>query len=130
MSDTKPIVKALQEELKQVLYIVMVPDEVDAHGDIATVEEVRKACYSFNKEVLHAGRPGANLFHTQPTTSFEFAESYVLPVDIELDGVLVTKGTWVTTLQVIDDELWGFIKSGDICGVSISAIAEVQKLGE
>ena len=130
MSETKPIVKSLHEELMQVLYIVMVPNEVDAHGDITSEEEVRKACFSFNRDVLHASKSGANLFHISKTNSFEFAESYVLPCDIEMDGIPVKKGTWVATVQVLDKSLWDLIKAGDVCGLSIGAIAEVQQLGE
>lgn len=125
MSDQKttPVVKALNEELMQALYVVMVPDEVDLHGDVTSEEEVRKACHSFNK---FSRQP--NLCHLEKTTSFEIAESYCTPVEFVLGDKLVKKGTWVQLLQTIDPALWALQKSGYFNGLSIGAIAEVETI--
>lgn len=122
---TVQIVKAVNEELKQATFIVMAPNEVDLHGDITSEDEVRKACFNFNK---FCGK--ANLFHVAETEKFEFAESYLAPTDFVLGDNFVKKGTWLTTIQVLDDELWDLIKSGEVNGVSIGAIASVTKLEE
>ena len=45
----KQVAKAVNEELMQATYVVMAPDEVDLHGDTVTEEEIRKACFNFNK---------------------------------------------------------------------------------
>jgi len=119
------ITKAYNEELKQATFVVMVPDEVDLHGDVTTEEEVRKACHNFNKFCMKA-----NLFHMVETDSFEFAESYIAPADFVLGDKFVKKGTWLCTLQVHDDNLWSLIKSGEINGVSIGALAKVEYLEE
>lgn len=118
-----PIAKALNEELMQVTYVVMVPDEVDLHGDITDEQEVRKACHNFN---TYCGN--ANLFHAAETDTYSFVESYISPVEFELDGVTVKKGTWLAVLQCHSPELWSLIKSGEIAGVSIGAVASVEKL--
>lgn len=123
MKSKTPVAKALNEELKQATFIVMVPDEVDLHGDICSEEEVRKACHSFNKHSMRA-----NLFHLVETDSFEFAESYIAPVDLTLGDKEVRKGTWLCTIQCLDDNLWTLIKSGDICAVSIGAVASVEDI--
>lgn len=120
-----PVAKALNEELMQATFVVMVPDEVDLHGDITSEEEVRKACFNFNKYCQKA-----NLFHLVQTDTFEFLESYISPTDMILGDKFVKKGTWVTTVQCLDENLWSLIKSGDICGVSIGAIAKVEQLEE
>jgi hypothetical protein len=120
---TTQVAKAVNEELKQVTFVVMVPDEVDLHGDITTETEVRKACFNFNK---HCGT--ANLFHLTETDTFEFAESFLAPVDFQLGGREVKKGTWLATLQIHDDELWEGVKSGDFNGLSIGAMASVETL--
>lgn len=65
----------------------------------------------------------ANLFHITKTATFDVVESYISPVDFVLNDHLVKQGTWLTTIQVNDDNLWSLIKSGDICSVSISAMA-------
>ena len=117
------IVKSKNECLMQATFVVMVPDEVDLHYDVTTEEEVRKACHNFNKYCRKA-----NLFHLSSTDTFEFAESYIAPVDFVLDGKFVKKGTWLCTIQCLDDNLWELIKSGDICGVSIGAMAKVENI--
>lgn len=117
------VTKAVNEELKQATFVVMVPDEVDLHGDVTSVDDVRKACHNFNKYSMQA-----NLFHLAKTDTFEFAESYIAPVDMLIGDKLVTKGTWVCTVQCLDDNLWELIKSGEVCGVSIGALASVETL--
>jgi hypothetical protein len=119
------ITKAVDEELKQATFIVMVPDEIDAHGDTTTEEEVRKACHNFNKYSMKA-----NLFHLVETSTFEFCESYCCPTDFVLGDKFVKKGTWLATVQALDDNLWGLIKSGDINGLSIGALAAVEIIEE
>ena len=125
MSKKLQVQKAVNEELRQATFIVMVPDEVDLHGDVTTEEEVRKACHNFNKHSMKA-----NLFHLVETTTFEFAESYIAPVDFILGSKEVKKGTWLCTIQCLDDDLWSLIKSGKINGVSIGALATVETLEE
>ena len=113
-SNTVGIKKAKNEELKQVLYVVMVPDETDLHGDTTSTEEVAKACHNFNTHCRQA-----NLFHLVQTDTFSIVESYIAPVDFVLGEVLVKSGTWLANLQIQDEQLWELIKSGDITGVSI-----------
>lgn len=119
------VTKSLDEELMQALYIVMVPGEVDLHGDITSEEDVRKACFNFNK---FCRTP--NLFHLEGTDLFEFADSYLSPVEFELDGKLIKKGTWLATVQYKDNELWELAKSGKVNGLSIGALAHVEDLEE
>lgn len=121
--NTVQIVKAVNEELKQATFIVLTPEEVDLHGDIISENEVRKACYNFNKYSNQA-----NLFHITKTATFEFAESYVSPVDFVLGDVLVRKGTWLATVQVLDDNLWELVKSGEVNGLSIGALASIEEV--
>lgn len=121
-----PITKAVDEELYQVTYVAMIPDHTDLHGDYTSAEEVRKAKESFNKSMQRA-----NLFHLVMTDSFDIIESYLAPTDFILGDKFVQKGTWLVTLQVYDtEELWPMIKSGDINGVSIAALAHVENLEE
>lgn len=120
-----PINKSTNDELKQVLYIAMLPDEVDLHGDVTTAEEVRKACHNFNQYCMKA-----NLFHLVETNSFSIAESYLAPTDFILGEVIVKAGTWLVNLQIHDDDVWELVKSGQINGVSIGALASVQTIEE
>lgn len=122
-TETVQVVKSVNEELKQATFIVLVPDEVDLHGDIIPEDEVRKACHNFNKYSNQA-----NLFHITKTATFEFIESYCSPVDFVLGDKLVKKGTWLATIQVHDSELWGLIKDGEVSGLSIGALANVEDI--
>jgi len=120
---TVPVIKALNEELMQALFVVMVPDEVDAHGDVTSEQEIRKACFNYNKYSREA-----NLFHEGSTDSFELADSYILPISCFIGERFVKKGTWLATVQAKDDTLWELIKSGELCSLSIGAIARVENL--
>lgn len=119
------VAKAINDDLMQATFVVMVPDEADAHGDVTSVDEVRKACHNFNKYSMQA-----NLFHLAQTDTFEFCESFIAPVDMAIGDKLVTKGTWLCTVQCLDNDLWQLVKSGDICGVSIGALASVENIEE
>jgi len=120
-----PVSKAVNEELKQVLYVAMLPDITDLHGDNTTAEEVRKACHNFNQHCKKA-----NLFHLIETDTFSVVESYIAPTDFVLGEVLVKSGTWLVNLQIHDDDVWELVKSGQINGVSIGALASVQTIEE
>lgn len=117
MQVVKTIAKALNEELMQVTYVAMKPG-VDLHGDFVELDEIRLAKESFNKSLMNA-----NLFHSEMTDTFEIIESYLCPVDVELNTHPVMKGEWLVTIQVHDTELWRMIKDDEITGVSIGAMA-------
>lgn len=125
--DTKSMLvkKSTNDELMQATFVVMVPDEVDLQGDTVSEEEVRKACHNFNK---FCRQP--NLMHIRKTNSFEFAESYILPVDAVIEGHQIKKGSWLCTIQCLNPELWDLIKSGEINGVSIGAMAITEELDD
>jgi hypothetical protein len=116
-----PITKAVDEDLKQVTYVAMIPDHTDLHGDYTSENEVRKAKESFNKSMMRA-----NLFHLVMTDTFDVIESYLAPCDMVLNDQFVKKSTWLMTLQVHDDALWQMIKDDEITGISIGALASVE----
>lgn len=116
------VTKAVNEELMQVTYVAMKPG-VDLHGDLVELEDIRLAAESFNKSAKRA-----NLFHMVMTDKFEILESYLMPCDAELNGNFVQKGEWLVTLQIKDNDLWEMIKSEDINGVSIGAMAICEQI--
>ena len=120
-----PIVKAANEELQQVLFIAMLPDSTDLHGDNTSTTEVMKACHNFNSFSMKA-----NLFHLVETDTFSIVESYIAPTEFILGEKVVKAGTWLVNLQVHDSTVWELIKSGQINGVSIGALASVQTIEE
>lgn len=121
----EPVFKAIDEELRQATFVVLEPDTVDAHGDIYDAAEVRKAKESFNKSCMNA-----NLLHLVKTTTFEIIESYIAPADMVVGEQFVSKGSWLCTIQVHDDEIWNGIKDGTYNGVSVGCLANVTYLEE
>ncbi len=115
--------KSLNEELKQAMFIVLEPEVVDAHGDIYSEDEVRKACHNFNKYCRKA-----YLNHAVETDAIDFVESYIVPDDMQINEFAVKKGTWLAVVQFNDDELWKEAKADNLVGLSIGAYAKVEDL--
>lgn len=126
--ETVEMTKSLDKEKRQALFVVLAPDEVDLHGDVYTAEEVEKACNNFN---THCNT--ANLFHLVETEEANILQSFISPVSFDLDsGTKVTKGTWLQWWYFPEteqgEEIWKAVKSGDINGVSINAMANTEDL--
>lgn len=126
------VTKSLDEEKRMALFVVLSPQEGDTtddlHGDTYTEEEIEKACIDFNTHCMTA-----NIFHQIETQDAEIVQSFIAPSSFTLDnGVEVKKGAWLQWFYfpetVVGDELWAGVKSGDINGVSINALATVEDL--
>lgn len=120
--------KSLDNEKRLAMFIVLEPQEddgltTDLHGDTYTAEEVEKACHSFN---LFCRK--ANLLHEFETDSYSFVESYVLPVEAEIEGTMIKKGTWIAVVKAEDDFIWDGIKDGTFNGLSIQCSAEYEMI--
>lgn len=124
------VTKAVQEEQRMALFVVLEPDTYDLHKDIYSAEEVEKACNNFN---MHCDK--ANLFHCVETENAHIVQSYTAPCDFTLDtGKEIKKGTWLQWWYFPEDEigdkLWNMVKSGDINGVSIGGRAIIEDIEE
>lgn len=125
------VTKAVDNEERMALFVVLEPDVVDLHGDTYSAEEVEKACNNFN---VFCNK--ANIFHAVETEAAKIVQSYISPADFTLDtGVEIKKGTWLQWYHFpVGDEtsdlLWEGVKSGEINGVSIGARALVEKLDD
>lgn len=127
------VMKAVNEEQRRALFVVLEPqgdkETSDLHGDTYTEEEVEKACISFNMHCMKA-----NLFHRVETENAKVEQSFISPAEFTLeDGRTVKKGTWLQWWSFpkdndLSEQLWQLVKSGDINGVSIQAVAKVEDL--
>lgn len=115
-----PIVKAEStEDERYVLGIVLEPEVVDAHKDIYSAEEIRKAAYKFMEEYRTIG-----LQHKYDVSeSVKILESYIAPTDLTIGETTVKKGTWMLAVRVNDGDLWDDIKEGRMTGFSIGGSA-------
>lgn len=104
--------------------IVMEPGTIDSQNDFATAEVIEKAAHDFLAEYNKKTQLG--LMHEMfGQIGVNLVESYIAPVDFELNGVAVKKGTWVMTTKINDDELWDKVQKGEITGYSVGGIATV-----
>jgi DNA adenine methylase len=104
---------------RYVLGVVLEPEVVDAQGDIYSAEEIRLAAHDFMENFQ-----GLGLQHRERVNGdVRILESYILPDDSEVGGVVLKKGTWLLGLRVVSDELWQMVKDGDLTGLSIGGSA-------
>ncbi|HET9622029.1 MAG TPA: XkdF-like putative serine protease domain-containing protein [Kofleriaceae bacterium] len=107
------------EEERYVLGIVLEPETVDAQNDVYSAVEVRDAAHRFLENFRNVG-----LMHQgHVNDKVKIIESYLSPTSFDLGGTQVKKGTWLLAVHVLDDELWGLIKSGELTGLSMGGSA-------
>ena len=122
------VTKALDEEQRMALFVVLSPDEVDLHGDTYSAEEVEKACINFNTACMKA-----NLFHKVETEEAKIVQSFINPANFTTDdGREIKKGAWLQWWSFpeteVGEQIWKSVKAGDINGVSIGAVCTVEEI--
>lgn len=111
------VFKTLEE--RYVLGVVLAPETTDSQGDIYSHDEVRKAAHAYMENEGALGKQHKEIV----TGKLKILESYVAPVDFEIDSESVAKGTWLMGIRVVDDDLWDGIKKGSYTGFSIGGAA-------
>lgn len=121
------IEKAANEVERKSLFVVLAPDEVDAHGDTYSAKEIEKGMQNFNRHCMKA-----NLFHQVETQEAEIIQSYTTPVDMYIGDKFISKGTWLTEWYFpeteVGEKIWQAVLSGEIDGVSIGCRADVEEI--
>lgn len=121
------IEKAANEMERKALFVVLAPDEVDAHGDTYSAKEIEKGMRSFNQHCMKA-----NLFHMVETQEAEIVQSYTTPVDMYIGDKFIKKGTWLQEVYFPETEvgemLWQAVLNEEITGVSVGCVANVEEI--
>ena len=105
---------ASMDEDKKIVYgIVLEPDEIDAHGDTITKDEIEKAAHLYLKSSRVIGDG-----HTKKAKAYPI-ESFIYTPEILKK---VKEGSWVMAIKVSSDSIWQSIKDGDYQGLSIGAL--------
>jgi hypothetical protein len=117
--DVKLIFKADDEERK-VYGIVYVPNEVDAQGDWIEDKALEKAAHNFMLDYQKM-----DTMHNMEEGAGKILESYIAPVDFDINGEHISKGTWVLVSQP-NENVWNQIKRGELTGYSLFGTAEVE----
>lgn len=122
------------EDKRLIIGPVLIPDNIDLQDDIVRAPEIEKAGHGYMIKLAFKDDPdflkslGFGVVDKAGETGFQHmdfsrkmavVETYMAPVDFELNGRMITKGTWVMAMKVFDDEVWALVKTGKITGFSI-----------
>ena len=114
------------EDQQLVTGVVLVPEVADAHGDIISAEVIQAAAHQFLAE--YNSRTTIGIQHTDMDPPIDLVESYIAPMDFVLGNQTIIKGSWIITVRVNDDDIWGKVKEGKLTGFSIGGKAQVQDI--
>lgn len=119
--------KSTNEMERKALFVVLAPDEVDAHGDTYSAKEIEKGMQNFNRHCMKA-----NLFHMVETQEAEIVQSYTTPVDMYIGDKFIKKGTWLQEWHFpeteIGEQLWQAVLKEEITGVSVGCTAMTEDI--
>lgn len=124
------ITKSLNDEKRLATFVVLEPQSddgmtTDLHGDYYDEETILDACIQFNKSLnLRKGK----LLHMVETEGYSFIESYVTLADMEVNGQVIKKGTWIQTIFAEADWIWEGIKDGTFNGLSVECMGTVEEI--
>lgn len=108
-----------KESFSGLIYcVVLEPDLEDAQGDVLRFDTIEKAAHTFLRKYRTVGDSHMRV------ADAEVVESYVAPVDMQVQTELIKKGTWVMTIKINDPQLKEQVLSGDITGLSIGGVGE------
>jgi len=114
-------------EKRIVLGPALVPEQTDLQGDIIGLDEIEKAAH----EYLANEASEQGVMHRDFSKKLEVVESYIAPVDFEINGRKIVKGTWMLAFRILDDDTWEDVKKGVLRGFSIGGVARnSQKISE
>lgn len=118
--DDKVVLKALDEEQRLFLGVVLEPEEYDLHKDIYSAEEIRKACDSESQYLQ------SNVQHSVQvdTDVMEVTKSFIQEVEAIIGDKVIKEGTWLREAKIHNDDLWEAIKDGEFTGWSIGCTAK------
>ena len=102
--------------------VVLVPNKVDAQGDIISPEAIERAAFDFAQRYGKDSKIG--YMHREFGRDLRMIESYIAPADMNLDGYKVPKGSWVMSVKVIDKDVWSKVQRNEIRGFSIGGVAQ------
>jgi len=102
------------DEKQFVLGEVLIPDKVDSHKDVLKKEEIEKTAWQFMRNSHAVGYR-----HTDYAPDSYIVESYIAPIEMELNNRIIKKGTWMLGVKVENNELWNEIKGNQLKAFSV-----------
>lgn len=103
--------------------IVYEPLVEDAHGNFMTEDEIRKSAYWFAKN-----GDKVDLQHNfEQADGVSVVENYIAPSDMTIADQKITKGTWLMTVEVNNDEIWDKVQKGEVTGFSMGGVGKYSE---
>ncbi len=121
MFERKLVIKDSTEYERIVFGEIYVPGQEDAHGDIMTAEEIKKAAYAFMK---NQRTHNIDLMHNNEPTGDYLVESFIARAG-DCDGFV--EGAWVGATKIESDEVWNKILKGEINCYSLEGLTNLDK---
>ncbi|BCC74235.1 hypothetical protein BCJMU51_p2090 (plasmid) [Bacillus cereus] len=118
------VIKSEDDEKRLVYGIVYEPGVLDSHNDFADEVTIEKAAHEFMLKYRQIDKD-----HDFQAGVGEVVESYIAPADMEVNGEVITKGTWVLVTKATE-EVWESIQKGDYKGYSLAGVAETEVIEE
>jgi hypothetical protein len=115
------ILKADDEE-RFVLGVVLEPFMIDKQEDVMIAEDIRKTAHTYLREHRVVG------YRHKEKMDADVVESYLAPVDFEIDDELVKRGSWLLGIIINDDESWQAVKDEELNGFSVGGFGEREEL--
>jgi len=92
--------------------------QLDTQSDWISPAELRKAAWNFmEKSFMKKGHTVGNQHKGEAEATV--VESYITPVDMEVDGELWKQGSWVFSIKVDDESTWQEIEKGNLNAFSL-----------
>lgn len=124
-----PILKAEDKEWQRIVVgPVLIPDEVDAQGQVISAEEIEKTAHAFLAKYNVRSQNG--LMHRRGLRALECVESWIQREDVEFPTQNVVKGTWMMAVHVADDDIWARVLDKTYTGFSIGGYGTIERLTE
>lgn len=117
---SKEILKNIDEDKRLFTAVVLEPEVYDAHNHIYSEDVIMEAAHDYMDECLVT-----NLQHQIEVTKKDISivESWIAPIDMEISGQAIKRGSWLATAKVHNDEIWKAVKDGVFKSFSIGCRA-------
>jgi len=133
ISTNKPLQKKEMQIIKTdnscntILFVALVPLEIDRNGDSITEQEITKTAHEF---VRNLSKKAVNVDHESNTdiANAEFVESFIAPVEVQVWLENIPKWSWVVGIK-FDDDTYKAIQGGDFVGISIEGVGVSEAVG-
>ena len=93
--------------------------ELDTQKDWILPDDLQKAAWDFMEKSFLAKGNTVDVQHNEKPAKVVPVESFIAPVDMEVDGEKITKGSWVVGVKINDDATWKKVESGELNAFSI-----------